>query len=136
MLGDPHTGPGRHQRARGGDVERAAGVAAGTAGVDETGLVDVDLRGEAPHHRRGGRDLFHRFALYPQAYQEAADLRGRALAGHDVLHDIGHLRTVEVPPRDDGANRRLDVHRVLSSPVRCRAGTRAADYVIDRGGVP
>ena len=69
------------------------------------GLVDLDAGREAPHHRRRGGDLLDRLALHPQPDQEAADLRRRALAGHDAVHDAGHLRAVEIAAVDDGADR-------------------------------
>ena len=133
VLRDPRAGSCRDERARGGDVERAARVAAGATGVDEVRLADLDPSGEAPHHRRRGRDLLDRLALHRQAHQEAPDLRRRALAGHDGVHDAGHLRAAEVASFDDGgADRGLDVHGVLSSPVRCRTVVPAADYVTGR----
>ena len=66
-------------------------VAAGPGGVDEV----VALRPHGEHvlaHRLGAAgDLVGGLALQPQRDQEAADLRRRRLAAHDLAHHLARL---------------------------------------------
>ena len=110
MLGHADSGSGRDERGRGGNVEGAAGVAAGSTCVDQgrfdrgwigqriaTGAADVeraDCGGAVDGERRGGGadgfgeadDLFDGLALHAQGNEKRGDLRVGAVAGEHVGH--------------------------------------------------
>jgi hypothetical protein len=97
-----------HQRGRGRDVERAGAVAAGTRRVHE--VVAPRAHGDdVLAHRLGtARDLRDGLALRPQGDEEAGDLGGRRLPGHDLGHDGTRLPTGEVASVEEAGEGLLD----------------------------
>src|SRR5262249_37996462 len=91
-----------------GDIERAAVVAAGAAGVDRAGR-RLDLHHLGPHGAHGAGQLRHRLAAHAQRHKEAADLRRRRIAGHQDVEGLRRLVLVEGAPGGDGSEQRLEV---------------------------
>ena len=118
---DPDSGSGGDQGPGGGDVEGAASVATGSAGIDQAGSIDLHRGCQRAHDAGRGGDLRDRFALHSQSHEESADLRRGAFAGHDRLHDLAHLRPFQIPALDDGFDCRLDVHEVYGA-VKMKRG--------------
>ena len=56
----------------------------------------IDRRGQRTHDLRGSGNFIHRFALERQRNQKTADLSVSGLAGHDLLHDLCHIRLSQV----------------------------------------
>ncbi len=82
---------------RRGDVEGAADVAAGAAGVDDDAAVfALDGDGFLAHDHGRPDQLFDGCALCGQANKEAADLGIGGLAGHDVHEGLACLSAGEV----------------------------------------
>jgi hypothetical protein len=83
-----HLQAGTRDDERGGrrDVERARPIAAGAAGVHDTGVLVLHGHGTRPHRGRTARDLIDRLAARAQRQQERTDLRGRRRAIHDHAH--------------------------------------------------
>ena len=97
MLGDAHAGSGDDEGGRRRNVECAAGIAAGAAGIDEcvaSGAAGVENGVAVEFERNGGGangfgksdDFFDRLALHVQRHQQRGNLRVRALAGEDFGH--------------------------------------------------
>ena len=96
VLRDRGAGGGGDQGGGGRDVERARAVAARTGRVHE--VVARRPHGERvlPHRLGAAGDLLHGLALRAQGDEEAGDLHGRGLAGHDLVHHAAGLGTREV----------------------------------------
>ncbi len=89
VLGDRHAAAGDDEGYRGGDVQGAGGVAPGAADVDRIGGGD-DRGHAAAHGSDRAAEFGDGFAAHPHRHEQAADLRGRGLAGHDdVEGDFG-----------------------------------------------
>ena len=97
VLGDAHAGSGGDKGGRSRNVERAAGVAAGAAGIDErvsfgiagieNGIaVELEWNGRGADGFGKSDDFFDRFALHVQRHQQRRNLRVGALAGEDFRH--------------------------------------------------
>ena len=91
MFCDAHAGASDHERDGGGNVERAAGVTAGAAGVHDhfVGTCTADRknwRGVAAHGESEADDFVNRFAFDAQSDQQRGDLFGAGVAGKDLLH--------------------------------------------------
>ena len=97
VLGDAHAGSGDDEGRCGRNIERAAGIAAGAAGIDERvapGAAGVEHGVGVEFERNGGGadgfgksdDFFDRLALHVQRHQQRRNLRVRALAGEDLGH--------------------------------------------------
>ena len=77
MFADDRTRAGDHKRAERRDVDRAAAVASGAAGVHDLDS-DLEALGVSPHRPHEAGHLLHGLALDPQARDESGDLgRGR-----------------------------------------------------------
>ena len=63
-------------------------------------------------HRLGAAgDLVHGLALQPERDEEAADLRRRRLAAHDLAHRLARLGAGQVPAVEEARERALDHRR-------------------------
>ena len=98
VLGHPHAGAGNDECRRGGDVEGAAGVAAGAAGVNQRVpsrsadvqrgvLVKGQRLGRGTHGLGEADDLFHRLTLHVESDQQGRNLSVRGAAGEHLRHD-------------------------------------------------
>ncbi len=93
MLGDRHAGRRRHQRRGGRDVEGAAAVAAGAAGVDHAGAVVRDRGRPAAHGGGGaGRSPPTVLALHPQGDQQRRLERLADQTVHQLAEQLLGLR--------------------------------------------
>ena len=92
VLRHPGTGRRGEQRGRGRDVERPRPVAACARRVDEVCALRVHGENVASHRLGTAGDLVRRLALDPHGDEEGADLRGRGVAAHDLVHDGARLR--------------------------------------------
>ena len=101
----------RHERRRGRDVERVRAVAARADHVDEVVALRPDGEDVLAHRLGTARDLVRGLALEPKRDEEAADLRLRRLAAHDLVHHVAGLRTREVVPVEQSRERGLDHER-------------------------
>ena len=81
VLGDGHAAAGKDEGRAGGDVDRASMIAAGADDVDRIRR-RLHAQHVRAHHRNRAGDLVDGLATHPERHQEAADLRGRRLAGH------------------------------------------------------
>ena len=88
VLGDAEAGANGHQRGDGRDVDGVRAVAAGAAGVHDV-AINMDAQGLVAHDLRHAGNLLGGLALDAQRRHECAELRGRGLARHDLLHDAG-----------------------------------------------
>src|SRR3984885_10674503 len=91
VFRDAHACAGDYESDRGGNVECAARVAAGAAGVHNhfVGMFAADgenWRHVAAHGESEADDFVHRFALDAQSDQQGGDLFGAGVAGKDLLH--------------------------------------------------
>ena len=92
----------RSDKRRGGrDVEGAEAGAARAAGVEQGASLERDVQRVLAHDARHPDDLVDRLALVAQGDDERAELRGRRLRVHDLVHDGGGLVLAEVPPLVD-----------------------------------
>ena len=129
VLGDVAAGRGGYEGGGGGDVERAAAVTTGTAGVDQRPQADLDRHGELAHHRGRRGDLVDGLALHAQGDQQPGDLRWRGFAFHHRDHHFVHLGEAEIAAIDDLADSALNVHCAAGlrrRGVRRRGSCRAA----------
>ena len=97
-------------RGRRRDVERARAVAARADDVDDVVARRMHLEHVRAHRLGAPRDLVRRLTLRPQRHQEAADLSGSRLPGHDLAHHLARLAAREVASVEKRLDRRLD-HR-------------------------
>lgn len=95
MLDHADAGGGHDQGGGGADVERAAAVAPGAAGVEHLADV-VDGLATPPHDGGGGGQLLGRLALGGQGDEDGGHLDLAAGAGQERLHDRGHLPAAQV----------------------------------------
>ena len=111
VLGHGATGRRDDKRRRRRNVEDVGAVTAGADHVDHAveGL-EFDLVRQLAHHRHRADDLVDAFALHAHGHHERADLRIRALAGHDFAHDVAHFIGAQVEVIDDTAQGCLDIH--------------------------
>ncbi|MNC08204.1 hypothetical protein D3C75_557840 [compost metagenome] len=111
VLGHGATGRRDDKGRSRGHVEDVRTVTAGADHIDHTveGL-EFDLVRQFAHHRHGTDDFVDAFALHAHGHHERANLRIRALPGHDLAHDIAHFIGAEVEVIDDTAQGCLDVH--------------------------
>ena len=103
VLGHADSSPGGDERGGRGNIEGAAGIAAGSTGVDQrvgqrvaAGAADIDRAdgGAVDGKRRGGGAdgfgeadyLFDGLALHAQGNEQRRDLRVGAVAGEHVGH--------------------------------------------------
>jgi hypothetical protein len=91
VFGDAHAGSGDDEGDRGGNVERAARVAARAAGVHDyfVGMFAAggkNWRGVSAHGQGEADDFVHGFTFYAQRDQQGGDLLGARVAGKDLLH--------------------------------------------------
>lgn len=90
MFGDGGSGGCGDEGGSGRDVEGAAGVSSGAAGVDELelfGLVERKMDGGAAHGIDEAGDLGGGFAACCKSAEEGGDLDVGELAGEDLLHE-------------------------------------------------
>ena len=104
-------------RRDGGDVERAAAVAAGAAGVDEVLAIDIERRDALAHRHRRAGDLFRGLAFHPQRDEQRALLDVARCAVHDLAEDFVHLVAAEVAGRRSTRLMALRDHREASEEV-------------------
>ncbi len=71
-------------------------VAAGPGGVDEIVAARPHRQDVCAHRFGAARDLVRRLALGAQRHEEAADLCGGRLAGHDLAHHLARVLAAEV----------------------------------------
>ena len=103
-------------------------VAAGAGRVDEVVAARLDGEHVRAHRLGAAGDLVRRLALRAQRDEEAADLRGRRVAGHDLAHDLARLVAAEVAAVEHLLERLLD-HR----PRKFRAISRPSGVSTDSG---
>ena len=108
VLRDARAGSRRDDRSRGRDVDRARTVAARSGGVDEVVPLRPDGQDVLAHRLGAARDLVRALALEPQGDEEAADLRRRRVAAHDLVHHVARLRTREVAAFEELGEGSLD----------------------------
>ena len=77
-------------------------------------------------HLGATRDLVRGLPLRPERHEEAADLRGRRLAAHDLPHDLACLGAAEVMPVEQSLDRRLDHRRARVSRTASTSRSRSA----------
>ena len=95
VLRDTRAGGRGHECRSGRDVEGLAAVAAGAGRVDQVAPLRVDRDDVLAHRLRATGDLVCGLALQPEGDEEAADLPGRRLAAHDLVHDRVRLHAVQ-----------------------------------------
>jgi hypothetical protein len=99
VLRHRYAGGRDDQRRSGRDIERAAAVAAGAAGVDRcVGCLYADH--PLAHRPREAHQLVGGLAAHPQRNEEAAQLRRRGLPIHHGAHRLLGLRPRERPAVD------------------------------------
>lgn len=98
MLGHPEPRPGGHEGHRCGDIERARGIAAGAAGIDNVRPFGLNALGVGPHHAGAPGDLGGGLAFHTERGQERPDLRGSSLPAHDLGHHPFGLGDGQVLP--------------------------------------
>ena len=108
MLGDGHAGAGDDESRGGGDVEGAAVVAAGADDIGQRAVMWRHRDRVGAHGACTAGDLRHRLALHAQRDQEAADLRLRRFAGHDLHHGRVGFVLGQVAPVEQRSNGLLD----------------------------
>jgi len=114
---DAHAGSGDDERDGGGNVERAARIAAGAAGVHDhsVGMFAASGKnwGGVVAHSQGEADNFvNRFAFYAQSDQQGSDLFGAGVAGEDLLHRGLGFSAREVFAVDEFVERLVNHFRV------------------------
>src|SRR5581483_635340 len=121
MLGHRSACGRGDDRGGGRDVEGASPVAAGADHVDD--VVPPRVHGEdVLAHRLGAAgDLLRRLALRAQGDQEAADLRWRRLAAHDLAHRRACLRPAQRAALDQLGDALLD-HGAPTRKLRAICG--------------
>ena len=92
VLRDACSGRGGDEAGCRRDVERARAVASGADDVDDVLARGRDGHARAPTSPRRSRRSRRRLALHAQGDEEAADLRRRRLAAHDLAHHLARLR--------------------------------------------
>ena len=90
--------------------------------VDQVLAVGPHREDVLAHGFGAARDLVRALALEPERDEEAADLRRRRLAAHDLVHDVARLAPREVAPFEQPRERLLDRHRRPSRKLRPSAG--------------
>ena len=98
MLGHGGSGSGGDEGGGGGDVEGAAAVSTGAAGIDQDGLLggrEREVRGGGAHDVYEAGDLGGGFATGGEGSEESGDLDVGELAGEDGLHEGAGLLTGE-----------------------------------------
>ena len=85
----------RHQRGRGGDVDRLGAVAAGAAGVDGVGR-RRHPNGAGAHGASRSRHLGPRLALGAQRHEQPGDLGGLEFTIHNGADERFHLIGCEI----------------------------------------
>ena len=91
MLRDARAGGRRDERRRRRDVERPCAVAAGPGRVDEVVAPRPHRENVLAHGLGAPGDLVRALALEPERDEEAAHLRRRRLAAHDLVHHVARL---------------------------------------------
>ena len=97
MLGDTHTRPSDHEGGCRRNIECAAGIAAGAAGIDQsvapgTARVEHGVGMKFKRNSSGAdgfgesNDFFDRLALHVQRHQQRRNLRVGAVSGKDLGH--------------------------------------------------
>ena len=111
VLRDGSSRRGGDERRRRRDVERVRAVAARADHVDEIVALRPDRQDVLAHRLGAARDLVRGLALEPQRDEEAADLRLRRVAAHDLVHHVAGLLTREVVAVEQSRERGLDHER-------------------------
>ncbi len=107
VLDHRHTAGRDHEGHRGGNVERALGVAAGAAGVDGA-FGGAELRRFQAQHFGPGGDFIHRLALDAQGQQECTHLRRGRARVHDDLERARRLLAAKVAAFGENGEDLLD----------------------------
>ena len=102
VLRDARTGASSNKRRTGADVEGAARVAAGSAGIEHAS-VDFDAARLLAHDPRHARNLVDRLALHAERGHVRGELRGRGNAGHEFFHAGGRFVLRQVGAIDKSA---------------------------------
>ena len=111
MLGHPPSGGRHHKGHGGGHIEQAASVSPRSTGVNQVARVGHrDRGGQFAHDPGRGGDFSDRLALHPQTHQQAANLGGGCVAGHDGVHDQRHLGIGEILAGDQPGNGLRQIH--------------------------
>ena len=147
MLGDSETRAGHHERRGRGDVERAGGITAGAAGVDQHLAVGAAEPGHVvaactdaddllAHHLREADQLLDGFALHAQRREERADLRAGRGTRHDGFHGRRRLDAREVAPVHQRTERLGDdrARHGVGPPTRIVVGATPASLTCSRHG--
>src|SRR6266511_2182411 len=125
MFGNSRSGRGGDERGGGRDVERVRVVAAGAGRVDEIVALGMHRQYVLAHRLGAAGDLVGSLALCAERDEEAADLRWRRLAAHDLAHHLARLGTGEVVAVQQSRNRLLDhaVRKLRSRSRPCGVST-------------
>ncbi len=96
MFRDCGAGGRGDEGGGGGDVDRVRTVAARAGRVDQVVTLWLDGQDVGAHRLGAASDLRGRFPLRAQGDEEAANLRGRRFAAHDLSHHLARLPAAEV----------------------------------------
>ncbi len=121
VLRDPGSRRRGDERSRSGDIECARAVAAGAGSVDEVFALRPYGEHVGAHGLGAAGNLVRGLALEAEGDEEAADLGGGRLPGHDRVHDLTGFVAREVVAVEDSGERSLD-HRRPSRKFLARSG--------------
>ena len=113
VLGDVSAGRRGGEGGGRGDIEELDAAAPGAAGIDKVGNIDLHLGGEVAHGPGGAGYFFGGFALDAERREQAADLRGRRLAGHHLVKHRARLRLAQAAAVEQACQGFFNAHRVF-----------------------